>query len=29
VLTLAPPLSLTEDDLEFIAGALKESLRSL
>jgi hypothetical protein len=29
VLTLAPPLSITEDDLGFIAGALKESLNSL
>jgi taurine-pyruvate aminotransferase len=29
VLTLAPPLSITEDDLAFIAGALKESLQSL
>ena len=29
VLTLAPPLSLTEDDLDLIAGALKESLHSL
>jgi taurine-pyruvate aminotransferase len=29
VLTLAPPLSMTEDDLGFIAGALKESLNSL
>ena len=29
VLTLAPPLSLTGDDLEFIAGALKESLHGL
>jgi taurine-pyruvate aminotransferase len=29
VITLAPPLSLTEDDLEFIAEALKESLHSL
>jgi taurine-pyruvate aminotransferase len=29
VLTLAPPLSLTGDDLDLIAGALKESLHSL
>jgi taurine-pyruvate aminotransferase len=29
VLTLAPPLSMTEDDLGFTAGALKESLQSL
>ena len=29
VLTLAPPLSITEDDLEFIARSLKESLHSL
>jgi taurine-pyruvate aminotransferase len=29
VLTLAPPLSITEDDLEFIAQSLKESLHSL
>jgi adenosylmethionine-8-amino-7-oxononanoate aminotransferase len=29
VLTLAPPLSITEDDLGFIARALKESLRTL
>ena len=29
VLTLAPPLSITGDDLEFIAQSLKESLHSL
>ena len=29
VLTLAPPLSITEDDLEFTAQSLKESLHSL
>src|ERR687894_2650500 len=29
VLTLAPPLSITEDDLEFIARALKETLTNL
>src|SRR5215217_2518576 len=29
VLTLAPPLSITEDDLEFVAGALNETLTNL
>jgi len=29
VLTLAPPLTITEDDLEFIAGALRETLTKL
>jgi adenosylmethionine-8-amino-7-oxononanoate aminotransferase len=29
VITLAPPLIISEDDLEFISTALKESLRSL
>jgi taurine-pyruvate aminotransferase len=29
VLTLAPPLSITEDDLEFISSTLKESLGAL
>jgi adenosylmethionine-8-amino-7-oxononanoate aminotransferase len=29
VLALAPPLSITEEDLGFIARALKESLRRL
>ena len=29
ILTLAPPLIVSDDDLEFISGALKESLRSL
>ena len=29
VITLAPPLTITEDDLAFIAGNLKESIRSL
>ena len=29
VLTLAPPLSITEDDLEFLARALKETLTNL
>ena len=29
VLTLAPPLTITEDDLEFIAGAFKETLTKL
>ena len=29
VITLAPPLTITEEDLAFIAGNLKESIRSL
>jgi adenosylmethionine-8-amino-7-oxononanoate aminotransferase len=29
VITLAPPLIVSEDDLQFISGTLKESLRSL
>jgi taurine-pyruvate aminotransferase len=29
VITLAPPLVVSDDDLEFISGTLKESLRSL
>jgi adenosylmethionine-8-amino-7-oxononanoate aminotransferase len=29
VITLAPPLVISDDDLEFISGALSESLRSL
>jgi adenosylmethionine-8-amino-7-oxononanoate aminotransferase len=29
VLTLAPPLSITEDDLEFVARALNETLTNL
>ena len=29
VITLAPPLVVSDDDLEFISGALSESLRSL
>jgi 4-aminobutyrate aminotransferase-like enzyme len=29
VVVLSPPLSITEDDLEFIAGTLKEAAESL
>jgi adenosylmethionine-8-amino-7-oxononanoate aminotransferase len=29
VITLAPPLVVSHDDLKFISGALKESLHSL
>jgi taurine-pyruvate aminotransferase len=29
VITLAPPLVVSDDDLEFISGVLSESLRSL
>jgi 4-aminobutyrate aminotransferase-like enzyme len=29
VVTLAPPLIVTDDDLEFISGTLKESLAGL